>query len=425
MQGKQTNINILGGGFAGIRVAHLLSDTRRNIHINLFDRKNYHINTPVLFEIATAYVPWEKEAVGRILKDASAVPYTRVFDGTDVVFIEGLVEEINNDRSFRLADGSTFHSDFLVLALGSQAHINSVPGAAEHAFYLRTIDQAINLRSHIVSQFLQHRSSSFSVQQKAFTFVVVGGGTAGVEFAAELTQFLRRLSKLHRVNFANVKVIICEETDKILRSLPSPLRQAGKDRLKDLGVQVQLKSKVTAVGADHVLLNGDVSLPTATTVWLNGVRTNNVLLRSNFAVHSEGGLVMDCHLQVAGYPRIYAAGDCTYFTDDITNKIAPDVTWEALRQAETVVENILRDLDNKALAAYNPKPRPILLSIGGRYALAQLGPYRFSGLLAWLIKEMVSFVYLWRILPNLDAINYWFRSFRVKVSNDLDPKKML
>ena len=413
------SVFILGGGFAGIRVAHLLDKYAENLEVTLFDRNLYHANAPVLYEIANAFVPWEKEAVGCVLKEAASAPYEKIFDGTLVNFAQGVVGGIDSKtRQIFLADGRKETPDFLVVALGSQSQTNLVSGANNYAFSLRGIDDAIALRAHIISLFLRHRLSSTSTQQKALTFVVVGGGSTGVEYAAELSFFLKKLCRLHHVDHAVPKIRICEEKEAVLRACPGILRERGHERLRSLGVQMRAQAKVTAVHPERVDLADGVTISTLTTVWLAGVRVNDVLLRSNFQVNVDGGLIVDPALRVKGCENIFAAGDCTYFADSVTGKIAPDVTWAALEQAEIVAGNILRRLEGKPLVSYYSQRRPLFIAVGGKFALANIGPYRFSGFMAWLIKQLLDLGYLWTILPNFLALRYWLKSLRVRVSND-------
>lgn len=412
-------VYILGGGFAGIRIAHLLSDAGRDLEINLIDRYPYHINAPALYEVANAFVPWEREAVGRVLTEATTAPYEKIFDGTMVNFMQGVVSGIEpGARKFYLTDGRMETPDFLVLTLGSQAQTSDAIGANNYAFTLRSLDDAIALRKHIISLFLRYRVAALTTQQKAFTFVVAGGGPTGVEYAAELALFLKKLCRLHRVDYEIPKIILCEETDYVLHTCPGLLRERGHARLRELGIQMRAHTKVTAVHSDSVEIAGGMLVPTFTTVWLAGTRVNDVLLRSNFPMNTTGGLITDKNLIVSGTTNIFAAGDCTYFVDPITGKVAPDVAWAALQQAEVVAKNILRRLDGQPLISYISQRRPLLIAVGGKFALARLGPFQFSGFFAWLVKQLADLRYLWSILPNTMAFRYWIKSLRVKIAND-------
>lgn len=419
MSSTQKSVFILGGGFAGIRIAHLLSKAKKDIQITLVDRNPYHVNSPVLYEVANAYVNWEREAVGRVLTEASSAPYEKILDGTEVAFLQATISNIDAvKRKFYLTDGREQEADYLVLALGSQTQTSIVSGANNYAFLLRDIEQAAVLRSHIVSLFLRHRISPLSLQQKVFTFVIAGGGAAGVEYAAELSLFLRKLCLLHKVDHEVPKIIICEASDFVLHDCPNILRERGHERLRDLGVQMRARTKITAVHADYVETSDGQNINTQTTIWFAGLRVNDVLLRSNFPINTTGGLIVKPTLEVQGTTNIFAAGDCTYFSDPITNRVAPDVVWAALEQGSVVAENVLRRIEQKPLVSYYSTKRPLFITVGGKFVLARLGPYHFSGFWAWVVKQFLDLRYLWSILPNLLAVKFWFKSMRVRISND-------
>lgn len=419
MEQKTKKLFVLGGGFAGIRTAYLLSKTKLNLDITLVDREPFHALSSSFYEIATAFIPWEKEAVGKVLKEAASVSYDSIVDGTSIKFLHGIVTNINaKERSFSLADGSRGQADFLVLALGSQEKNGFVPGANHYAFSLHNMDQAMVLRSHIVSLFLRYRTEFPATQKKAFTFSIVGGGVNGVEFSAELAVFVKHLCRLHGVNPNIPQIIIFEETDTILRDLPPLLRAKGISRLAKLGVEIRLKTRISSVSEDYIMANDEFRVSTMTTVWMGGVRANDVLLRSNFVINTTGGVVTNEHLEVSDGSNIFAAGDCTYFIDKITNKIAPDVAWAALKQAEVVAENIKRRISNETLMSYCWKQRPIFMTVGGKYGLVYSSPYQFSGFIAWIFKQLAELKYLWSILPNEYALFCWLKSIRVRIGND-------
>jgi len=416
---KTKTLFILGGGFAGIRTAYLLSKKKLDLDITLVDREPFHALSSTFYEVATAFIPWEKEAISTVLKGSASVPYEKIVDGTSIKFLQGIVTNINStERSFSLADGSSGQADFLVLALGSQIKNGSVPGTNRYAFSLHNLDQAMALRSHIVSLFLRYRTEFLAAQQKAFTFAVVGGGVNGVEFAAELAVLLKHLCFLHGVNHSVARIIIFEETDTILRDLSPFLRANGIARLTKLGVEICLKTKITSIGEDYIMANDELRIPTMTVVWTGGVRANDVLLRSDLAINTIGGAVTSEHLEIGEGSNIFAAGDCTYFVDKATSKVAPDVAWAALKQAEVVAENIKRRIFGETLMSYYVRQNPIFMTIGGKCGLVYFPPYQFSGFFAWILKQLSELKYLWSILPNGYAFLRWIKSIRVKIGND-------
>ncbi len=416
-----TRVVIIGGGFAGIRAALRLArfGKRLGISVMLLDREPTHVYAPVLYEVASAFAPWEREGIGTIGHDQAGVSFQSIFDGTPVLFVQGAVNRVNvQTRTVILNDGQELAAEILLLTLGSQTHTFGVPGVAKSAFGVKTLHEAAELRHHQVALFLRHRSSSRRVQEHAFTVVVAGGGLAGVETAAEIRLFQQKLAALHRVPHSIPRVELYESGECILREYPPSLRQRGLARLKQLGVGVHTRVAITAVYPDRVEFAGGSELSTNTVVWLCGVRAHDVLLRSGLPVHPRGGVIVEETLEVRGHRNIFAAGDCVYAADPRTGRITPDVAWAALQQGNVVAENIRRRLAGLPLTTYLLHPRPVLATVGGKYALAYLPPFEFAGWFGWAMKQLVGLFYLFEILPNFTAFRLWAKSIRMSVAND-------
>lgn len=412
---------ILGGGFAGLRVALSLARHSRpqECTVTLVDRTEAHVNPVWLYEVATAFNPFEREAVGHVLHESASVPFERIVQGSGVVFLRRAVERIDpKARVIHLSGGDTLTADLLVVALGSQLATFGVPGVETNAFSIKSLPEAAELRYHLVRKFLTYRSASRTRQERAFRVAVVGGGSAGVELAGELRFFLWRLARLHAVDPRIPEVHLFEASGSVLREYPPALREKGLRRLKKLGVAVRPRESVCAVGADHLACQGGVFVPTDTVVWLAGIRTHELLLRSGFSAHPRGGLFVEPTLQTAGFPHVFAAGDCVYAADPTTGKIVPDVAYAALQQGAVVARNVLRRIRGQSLISYLDRPRPTLATVGGKFALAHLPPFQFSGRLGWTVKQLVDLFYLCSILPNDVALRTWARSVRVRVAND-------
>ncbi len=418
---RTPTIVILGGGFAGLRAAlSLVRHARESAcTVTLIDREDAHVNPTWLYEVATAFNPYEKEALGTVLHASASVPFTQIFAGTGVVFLRRTVERIDpHTRTVVFADGASLHADILVIALGSQLATFGVAGVPLNAFSLKSIHEAVELRHHIVRLFHQHRSSTRARQKRATRVAVVGGGSAGVELAAELVFFLRKLARLHGVDERLPEVNLFEASDTVLREYPPALRAKGIARLKALGVQLRTRHAVCAVGPDHLACAGEVLVPTETVVWLAGIKTNDLLVRSGFPFHPRGGVHVETTLEVRERPGIFAAGDCVYAVDPRTGSIAPDVAYAALQQGAVVARNVLRRLRGQPLTTYVDRPRPTLATVGGKYALVNLPPFQFAGRVGWTIKQLVDLHYLCALLPNDVALRSWLRGVRVRVAND-------
>ncbi len=422
MAANPAQVVILGGGFAGLRVALQLARHARSheCQVTLVDRETAHVNPQWLYEVATAFNPFEQEAVGDVLHASASVPFARILHGSGVAFIQRTVEHVDlSARLVRYTSGETQQADLLVLALGCQLATFRVPGVDTHAFSIKTIHEAIALRAHLVRQFLRYRSASRARQEAALRVVVVGGGSAGVELAAELVFFLRRLARLHGVDESTPRVVLVEATETILREYPERLRRIGLKRLADLGVEIRSRHAACAVGADHVVCSNDFRLQTETVVWLAGIRTHDVLLRLGVPVHAREGVVVEPTLELRGFRGVFAAGDCVYAHDPESGRTVPDVAYAAIQQGTVVAENILRRLRGHPLGSFVDRPRPTYATVGGKFALVSVPPWQLTGVVGWWLKQAVDLKYLFSILPNDLAVRLWHRNVRVRVANDL------
>lgn len=415
------HVVILGGGFGGLRVALTLARRARRgeCTITLVDRDDTHVYKAVLYEVATAFNPYEREAVGTVLRETASVPLTRILEGSDVVFLERTVDRIDpGSLEVHFTNGESLVAETLVLALGSHAATFGIPGVEANAFSIRTLPEAMELRHHLVRQFLKYRAASRKRQERAFRVVIVGGGASGVELAGELVFFFRKLARLHGVDRDLPRVVLLEASDVLLREFPEYLRVRALARLRALGVEVRVRHAACEVGSEYLACTGEISIPADTIVWLAGNRAHEVLGRSGLPVHPRGGVSVEWTLQVPRYPEIFAVGDCVYAHDPATGRIVPDVAYAAIRQGGVVAENILRRIRGRPLISFIDRPRPILATIGGKFAVVSLPPFQFAGWIGWLLKVLFDLHYLFSILPNDVAFRRWFRSVRVRVAND-------
>ncbi|TSC63880.1 MAG: NADH dehydrogenase [Parcubacteria group bacterium Gr01-1014_106] len=412
---------ILGGGLGGIRVALWLARHARSSEcaITVVDRSAEHVYPPVLYEAATAFNPFEREAVGKVIHETAAVPFAQIFHGSPVTFLQRGVDHIDaKTRTVHFMNGDALSADILVLALGSQLATFGMPDIDAHAFSIKTLPEAAELRHHLVGQFLRHRSASRARQERAFTVTIVGGGSAGVELAAEMAVFLRKLARMHGVDTDVCRVILLDSGEIVLREYPPRLRQRGLVRLRSLGVHVHTRQKVCRIHQDHLECVGGKHFSTDTIVWLAGIRTHDILLHSGLPVHPRGGVYTERTLEVRGHQRIFAAGDCVYAEDPLTARVVPDVAYAAMQQGSVVAQNILRRLRGQPLVSYVDMPRPTFTTVGGKFALVHLPPWQFAGRVGWYLKQLVDLWYLASVLPYDVALRVWWKSVRVRVAND-------
>lgn len=366
---------IVGAGFGGLWAARTLARSRAEVW--LIDRSNYHTFLPLLYQVAAAEVEPEEIAypVRRILRQ-----------WRNVHFVMSDVRRIDlGARQVETANGNIPY-DFLVLATGSTAHFFDVPGAAEHAFALKTLEQGIALRNHIVAQFEKaERATDAEPRQRALTFMIVGGGATGVEFAGAVAELVRGplVKDYPHLGPHASRVVLIESMDTLLPGLPDALRVYASSRLRQMGVDVRLGATVRAITDEVVYLKDGQVIPTETVVWTAGVRGDPNALAWGLPTARNGRVNVMPTLQLFDHPEIYIVGDLAGVEEN--GKPLPMVAPVAIQEGVAVARNIARQIEGKRAQPFRYHDRGTMVTLGRNAAVAQVWNRSFTGFPAWLL----------------------------------------
>jgi NADH dehydrogenase len=282
---------IVGGGFAGVRLALSLSNNR-HFDVKLISKQSYFEYHAALYRSATGRSPLEV-----------ALPLSDLFaDSENVEVIVDTVSSIQTDTHTVIgATGSHYHYDKLVMALGSVTGYFNIPGLAEYAFNVKTIQEALELKRHLHEQLLD-------TKREEHNYVVIGGGATGVELAGELVGYIARLRRNHHIRHKQFTVTLLEAGDHLMPLLPVAMSNRIADRLRKLGVDVRLGTAVKAETAAAIKLPGG-QIHSHTVIWTAGV-TNNPLFAAHpdlFTLGKGGRVVVNQYLEAS--PNVYVIGD--------------------------------------------------------------------------------------------------------------------
>jgi NADH dehydrogenase len=281
--------------------------------------------------------------------------------------------------------------DALVLAPGSTPAYFGVEGAERHAFPLRTMDHALPLRREILARFEEaaHEESP-DVLASLLTFVIVGGGPTGVEFAGALAELvhgpLRR--DFPTVPSGRVRIVLVEGLDGVLNGMDERLRRYARERLESRRVEVRLGTQVTRIEADRAHLDDGTSLPSRTVVWTAGVQGDPRVRAWGLPVGKGGRVVVTSTLQVAGHPEIFVAGDLAFATDGEGNAL-PQVAPVAMQQGEHVARALQAFVAGRAIPPFRYRDPGMVAVIGRNAAVAEVFGGRFRGFPAWVLWALV------------------------------------
>ncbi len=393
---KSPRVVIVGAGFGGLQAAQSLANSGADVL--LIDRNNYHTFVPLLYQVATGQLEPEHIAYP-IRKIVRRFSWKRPNQKPKLRFWMAEVERIDFSAQVVESDNSAIAYDFLVLATGSQTQFLGVPGAAAYAFPMRTLEEAVTLRNQIIACLEQAVQASDPLQrQQLLTFTIVGGGPTGVEMAGALVEMLR--GKLRwdypTLDLRQVRLILVQSGDRLLTDLPKKLGIYTHKRLRQLGVQIYLQTKVSQVTPESVHFQNNQVVPSATVIWTAGLEANSPEISEDLSSAKKGKLLVQPTLQLLEQHNVYAIGDLAYVENNgkPLNGVAP----EALQQGVAVARNIKRQIRGKAPQPFNYFNKGRLAIIGCYSGVGKIGVFAFTGFLAWLMWLGVHFVYLpgWR-----------------------------
>ena len=263
MNSARPRVVIIGGGFAGLEAAKLL--TRTPADIIIIDRENHHLFQPLLYQVATAALAPSDitTPIRRVLHRASN---TRVL-------LSEVTEIRTDDKQVQLIDGTVFDFDYLILAAGSQNNYFGNYSWRKHAHPLKTVRDAIDIRERILLAFeAAEQERDPANQQALLSFIVIGGGPTGVEMAGAIADLTKRtlVRDYKTIRKENIRVALIEMGDRILHPFPESLSACAKADLEELGVEVWLDCKVLDVQEAGVKTSQGW-MPAEIVVWASGV----------------------------------------------------------------------------------------------------------------------------------------------------------
>lgn len=406
---------ILGGGFGGIYTALELEKRLapgEDIEITLVNRENFFLFTPMLHEVAASDL------------DASNIvsPIRKLLRRVD--FFEGDVTAIDLERKrATLRHGSDGHShevefDRLVLGLGSVTNFFGLPGLPQRALTMKSLADAMRLRGRMICALEEADTEcARSVRGPLLTFVVAGGGFAGVETIAGMNDFLRSaLPYYPHLREEDLRIVLVHAGDAILPELGPELGRYAERKLAARGVEIRAGVRVSAVGAEGVELSDGAHFPCATLVWTAGTSPHPLL--ASLAVEKERGRVLvDAELALPGHPGIFALGDCAAVPDPRKGGFHPPTAQHALRQARVAARNVLASIRGTRPVAFHFATLGQLAAIGRRTGVARVFGLNFSGFVAWWLWRTIYLSKLPRFEKKLRVVLDW--TLDVLFSKDL------
>ncbi|MBL7922736.1 MAG: NAD(P)/FAD-dependent oxidoreductase [Bacteroidia bacterium] len=369
----------------------------------LIDRQNHHQFQPLFYQVASAGL--EPSSI--------SFPFRKLFHGqkhVDFCLAEAL--EIVPSEKRLLTDAGSFYYDFLVIATGCKTNFFGNEELASHAFSMKTTQEAIEIRNHILLSFEELATKGFDGQEALQNIVITGAGPTGVELAGAFSEMKKYIlpRDYPRLDFSRLTIFLLEGSPNTLNALSDEAKQASRRYLEELGVQVKTNVVVTKYDGETVTLNNGETIKSRNVIWAAGV-TGNVIRGLSPDALVRNRYVVDRFNRVKGYDDIYAIGDIAYMVTPKYPQAHPQVANVAIHQARNLALNLYARVKSKALREYEYKDLGSMATVGKHKAVVDLPFLRFQGRLAWFTWMFLHLMLILKVKNKLIIFINWAWSY--------------
>ncbi|TDT60997.1 FAD-dependent oxidoreductase [Fonticella tunisiensis] len=383
-------IVILGAGYGGVHAAKLLNKRfkkNEQIEITLIDRNTFHTLLTELHEVAGS----------RVEPDSVQIDLKKIFNATKVNLVTDNITKIDFKAQKLFSDSAEYSYDYLILGTGSEPAFFGVPGCRENAFTLWSFEDAMKIREHIETVFRKARvEKNLQKRREMLTFIVAGAGFTGIEMIGELLEWKEKLCRENYIDESEVRLMVVEAVGNILTMLGENMRAKAERYLRKKGVEILTNAPIVKVDKDGITLKDGTEIKTHTLIWTCGVQGNEVAAKFGLTMGKRNRIQANEFMQSVDYSNVYLIGDNAYFEEE-PNKGIPQIVETALQTAETAVHNIVADIEGKEKKPFKSNYHGFMVSIGGRYGVAEVAGMKLTGIFAMAMKHLVNLHYLFGV----------------------------
>jgi NADH:ubiquinone reductase (H+-translocating) len=394
---KRPRVVIAGAGFGGLTCARALKHAP--VDVLLVDRHNYHLFTPLLYQVASALL--DPSEIARPVRQL-----IRPLRNAD--FLEASVTGVDFDGRRLLTDHGPLAYDYLVLATGAQTDYFGNPSLAQHAMGLKDLDEGLAIRNTVLARFEESRWTDDPERRRSLlSFAVVGGGPTGVEMAGAISELIHLvLRKDYRgLDINEVRVVLIEAAPYVLGAFVPTLREAARRSLERKGIEVMLNTKVSSVTDTAVRLGDGSEIAASTIIWTAGVKASDIGRAAGLSVLRQERIQVDPTLQVPGHPVVFVIGDLAG-AGDKTERL-PMLIPVAMQAGRHVAASITDMVRGGGARAFRYRDPGIMATIGRNSAVAQLGRIHLSGFPGWVFWLVVHLVNVVSFRSRLVVLVNW------------------
>ncbi len=379
---------IIGGGFGGITLTGKL--LKEKVQTVLIDRNNFHTFQPLLYQVSTSGLE----------PDSIAYPFRKITRSSKNAFFRMTeVSSIDPETNTVHTPIGDLVFDYLVIATGSKTNFFGNTSIEENGMWMKTIPQALNIRSLILENLEQAEITSDPAHRKALlTFILVGAGPTGVELSGAIAELKNQIvtHDYPHIDPEEMEIHLLEGLGRVLPPMSEKASENAHKFLKELGVQVHLNTMVESYDGLLVKTNTDRTFRTSTFIWSAGVTGAPVKgLKATALVEKANRYEVNVFNQINGYENIFAIGDIALMATADYPRGHPMVAQPAIQQGKNLAKNIKRLIKGEKLTPFDYRDKGSMATIGRNRAVVDMGKLKFGGFFAWFIW---MFIHLWFLI---------------------------
>jgi NADH dehydrogenase len=396
-------IIIIGGGFAGVKLAQTLAGS--NYQIVMIDKNNYHQFQPLFYQVATAGIE-PSGILFPLRKLFNKYPdfYLRITEVTHIDVANKVVQTRSGSCSY----------DKLIIAAGAKTSYFGLENIRKAAFPMKSVTEALSLRNSILKHLeLALFETDARKKEELMNLVIVGGGPTGTEVAGALAEMKKHIfpKEYKELDIENIRIVLVEAAPTLLNGMKDSSKARSKRYLEGLGVEVLTGVQVKDYVDHSVLLSNGESIPTRNIIWAAGVKGVKFKGIPDSVYLPNERIVVDAFNKVKELDHVYAIGDnCAMITDD-TPRGHPQVAQVAIQQAKNLGINLKNEVRNKSAKPFKYKNLGAMATIGRHLAVADLPGLSLFGFFAWYVWMFVHLMSILGVKNRLFVFLNWMWSY--------------
>ena len=404
-EATRPHVVIIGGGFGGLHAAQGLSATAARV--TLYDRRNYHLFQPLLYQVATA----------ELEPNNIAFPIRKILNkqkNCDVAL--GEVSSIDLKMRQISVNGGKVSYDYLVIATGARQSYFGHDEYRSSAPGLKSVDDALEIRRRVLLAFEEAEWEEDEASRQAkLTFVIVGGGPTGMELAGAIMELASKTlpDDFHNIDTRCARIILIQGADRLVPGMPEDLARRAQGVLEKAGVEIRLNTLVTEVSDEGVAIGAE-RIAAENIFWAAGVQGQAVSGTLGVDLDRSSRVLVGPDMALPEYPEVFVIGDAAAATDTATGDPVPGVAQGAIQAGDFVARIIARELKGKkpvARPTFRYHDKGSMAMVGRGNAIAAIGKTHLGGFVGWLAWNFVHAMFLIGFGNKLIVIFEWFWNY--------------